>query len=76
MKRLEWFSVISFYLGIVNYLGARVLLWLPAIGFTMAIVGLILYDTNKHRAKWYAVVGILINIVSFILGVRDVYSNG
>lgn len=73
MKRLEYIGVISFYLGIVNYLGARQFLWMPAIGFTMAIVGLILYDTNKHRAKWYAVAGILINAISFVLGMRDIY---
>lgn len=74
MKRLEYVSVISFYLGIINYLGARVFLWLPTIGVILAIIGLIVYDTNKHRSKWYAVAGIIINVISFFLGVREVYS--
>jgi hypothetical protein len=74
MKRLEYFGVVSFYFGLANYLFLRFLLWLPILGFILALVGLIIYDTNKHRAKWYAVAGLLINLISLVLGLRDVYS--
>lgn len=73
-KRLEYVGVVSFWLGIASYLLLRAWLWFPVIGFALAILGLCLYDTTKHRAKWYAIAGIFVNLISFVLGLRDMYS--
>lgn len=71
MKKLEWVSVSSFWLSVVCYLGARVILWLPALSFVLAIIGLIVFDKEKHKQRWYAIAGLILSVISFVLGLND-----